>query len=57
MIDKKLVQIHINACAYYAISEYEGIGKNGFVYDGEGSAYIRYLTLKLLKKIKHCFLD
>ncbi|KAB0801801.1 hypothetical protein PPYR_03987 [Photinus pyralis] len=32
--------IHLNACAYYAISLWEGIGTNDFVYDGQGNAYI-----------------
>ena len=33
--------IHLNACAYFAISYYEGVGSNSFVYDGVGNAYFR----------------
>ena len=33
--------IHLNACAYFAISYYEGLGSNSFVYDGVGNAYFR----------------
>ncbi|XP_048484089.1 cyclic nucleotide-gated cation channel beta-1 isoform X1 [Plutella xylostella] len=33
--------IHLNACAYYAMSVYEGLGSNGWVYDDQGNAYIR----------------
>ncbi|CAH0602896.1 unnamed protein product [Chrysodeixis includens] len=33
--------IHLNACAYYAMSDYIGLGSNGWVYDNQGSAYIR----------------
>jgi hypothetical protein len=36
-----LYLIHLNACAYFAISSYEGLGSNKFVFDGVGSAYIR----------------
>lgn len=33
--------IHLNACAYYAMSDYLGLGSNGWVYDNQGTAYIR----------------
>lgn len=33
--------IHLNACAYYGMSDYIGLGTNGWVYDNQGSAYIR----------------
>lgn len=36
-----LYLIHLNACAYHAISAWEGLGTNAFVYDGKGSAYVR----------------
>ncbi|KAJ8950516.1 hypothetical protein NQ318_015260 [Aromia moschata] len=33
--------IHLNACAYYAFSFWEGIGSNHFVFNGKGNAYIK----------------
>ena len=36
-----LFLIHIIACAYYKISDYEGLNSNNFVYDGNGTSYIR----------------
>ncbi|XP_070576004.1 cyclic nucleotide-gated channel beta-3-like [Ptychodera flava] len=36
-----LYMIHLNTCCYYAISVWEGINSNGWVWDGNGSSYIR----------------
>lgn len=33
--------IHLNACAYYGFSKWEGIGINSFVFNGKGNAYIK----------------
>ncbi|XP_063243009.1 cyclic nucleotide-gated cation channel beta-1-like [Bacillus rossius redtenbacheri] len=36
-----LYLIHLNACAYYAFSVWQGLGANGWVFSGSGSPYIR----------------
>ncbi|XP_069355433.1 cyclic nucleotide-gated channel beta-1-like isoform X2 [Maniola hyperantus] len=36
-----LYLIHLNACAYYAMSDHIGLGSNGWVYNNQGNAYIR----------------
>uniref|UniRef100_A0A8C7RJ55 Cyclic nucleotide gated channel subunit beta 3, tandem duplicate 1 n=1 Tax=Oncorhynchus mykiss TaxID=8022 RepID=A0A8C7RJ55_ONCMY len=36
-----LFMLHLNACAYYVASAYQGIGKTTWVYTGKGSAYLR----------------
>ncbi|GFO45982.1 cyclic nucleotide-gated cation channel [Plakobranchus ocellatus] len=48
-----LFLIHIETCGYYAVSSYEGIASNHWVYQGHGIAYIRcfYLATKTATSI------
>jgi cyclic nucleotide gated channel beta 1 len=32
-----LFMVHLNACAYYAFSDYEGLGSNRWTISGEGN--------------------
>nr|XP_024217490.1 cyclic nucleotide-gated cation channel beta-1 isoform X1 [Halyomorpha halys] len=48
-----LYLVHINACAYYWVSENEGIASNHWVFNGVGNAYIRcfYFAVKTATSI------
>ncbi|GFS06619.1 cyclic nucleotide-gated cation channel beta-1 [Elysia marginata] len=48
-----LFLIHIETCGYYAVSSYQGIASNRWVYQGDGIAYIRcfYLATKTATSI------
>ncbi|XP_018596529.2 cyclic nucleotide-gated cation channel beta-3-like [Scleropages formosus] len=45
--------LHLNACIYYTACLYEGIGTTKWVYDGEGTAYLRsyYFAVRTLINI------
>ncbi|KAM9552818.1 cyclic nucleotide-gated channel beta-3 [Salvelinus alpinus] len=48
-----LYMLHLNACFYYVASVYLGIGTSKWVYDGEGTAYLRcyYFAVRSLINI------
>ncbi|KAL4631046.1 cyclic nucleotide-gated cation channel beta-3-like [Arapaima gigas] len=48
-----LYVLHLNACVYYTASSYEGIATTKWVYDGDGTAYLRcyYFAVRTLINI------
>ncbi|KAL1006717.1 hypothetical protein UPYG_G00075850 [Umbra pygmaea] len=48
-----LFMLHLNACFYYVASEYLGINSSKWVYNGEGTAYLRcyYFAVRSLINI------
>ena len=40
-----LYLIHIETCGYYAVSEYEGLNSNRWVYNAQGNAYDAFVLL------------
>uniref|UniRef100_A0A3B5BJ33 Cyclic nucleotide-gated cation channel beta-3-like n=1 Tax=Stegastes partitus TaxID=144197 RepID=A0A3B5BJ33_9TELE len=48
-----LYMLHLNACAYYVASVYQGLASTTWVYDGEGTAYLRcyYFAVRSLINI------
>ncbi|XP_032407417.1 cyclic nucleotide-gated cation channel beta-3 [Xiphophorus hellerii] len=48
-----LYMLHLNACAYYVASVYQGLASTTWVYDGKGTAYLRcyYFAVRSLINI------
>ena len=46
-INIMLYLIHINACAYYTFSDFEGLDSSPYVFNGHGHAYIRCFFVAL----------
>lgn len=58
-----LLIIHIEGCGYYAMSAYEGLGKNEWVFSGRGiasvslaSSLLSYFTFKRIPFKLLCFM-